>query len=123
MPAPKKSGIQTRRAALEVLYDAYNRRDVPTLVAALDPQVEWTDLLNGQPLKGPDAVGAYWTDQFRLVLTEVTPLGFDELPDGRLAVTVARTMKTPEGGDWGNDRVTHVFAFGPDGLILRMDPT
>ncbi len=114
--------FKARKASLEAVYEAYNRRDVPALLAALDSQVEWTDMLDGAPLKGREAVGAYWTRQFKLLDIEVAPLTFEPLPDGRLAVTAAQTIRNPDGSLWGHDRVVHILTFGPDGLILRMDP-
>lgn len=114
--------MKTRQAILEDLYGAYNRREVAAMVAALDPAVEWFDMLNGAPLKGREAVGAYWAQQFELMHTEVSPLTIDELPDGRMVVTAAQTMKKTDGTLWGNEKVTHVISFGPDNLILRMDP-
>jgi ketosteroid isomerase-like protein len=110
-----------RRAILEAIYEAYNRRDVPAMVVALDPDVEWLDMLTGEPLKGRDAVGAYWSEQFKVMRIEATPVAFDELPDGRVAVTVAQAMRRPDGQLWGHDRVTHVVTFGDDDLIRRMD--
>jgi ketosteroid isomerase-like protein len=114
---------QTRKDRLEALYEAYNRRDVGAMVAALDPQVAWMDMLKGEPINGREAVGAYWTEQFKLMDFEVTPLAIDSLPDGRLVVTAAQSMKKPDGALWGNERVTHVITFGENGLILRMDPS
>ena len=116
------SGIETRKKRLAALYEAYNRRDIPTMVAALDPEVEWMDLLNGSPLKGAGAVADYWTDQFAMMATEVTPLAIDVLPDGRLVVTAAQTLKKLDGTLWANQRVTHVITFGENELIRRMDP-
>lgn len=115
--------MENRKARLEVLYEAYNRRDIATMVAALDPQVGWMDMLEGVPIRGRDAVGAYWTEQFKLMDFEVTPVAMDALPDGRVVVTAAQTMKRPDGTLWGSDKVTHVITFGDDGLILRMDPS
>jgi len=115
------SNEETREAVLEGLYEAYNRRDVPSMVAALDPCVEWMDMLKGEPIKGREAVGAYWTQQFGLMDAEVTPVAMDRLPDGRIVVTAAQTLKKPGGGLWSSDKVTHVITFGKDGLILRMD--
>ena len=117
------SRMQKRKAMLEALYEAYNRRNVAAMVVALDPQVEWMDMLAGAPIKGREAVGAYWTQQFKLMDTEVSPVAFDALPDGRVVVTAAQTMRKPDGTLWGNEKVTHVITFGEDGLILRMDPS
>ena len=115
--------MEACKARLEALYEAYNRRDVPTMVAGLDPQAEWMDMIEGVPIKGRDAVGAYWTEQFKLMDFEVTPVAMDALPDGRMVVTAAQTTRKPDGTHWGSDKVTHVITFGPDGLILRMDPS
>jgi ketosteroid isomerase-like protein len=114
---------QAPKDLLEALYEAYNRRDVPAMVASLSPDAEWLDMLKGEPIKGRDAVGAYWTQQFQQMDIEATPLTIDALPDGRMVVTAAQTMKRPDGTLWGNEKVTHVITFGPDGLILRMDPS
>ena len=114
--------MEARKASLEALSEAYNRRDVPAMVDALDPQVEWMDMIEGVPIKGRGAVGAYWTEQFKLMDFEVTPLAIDTLSDGRMVVTAAQTMKRPDGALWGSEKVTHVITFGDDGLVLRMDP-
>ena len=119
----RKGRMRTRREILEALYEAYNRRDVPAMVAALDPGVEWFDQLEGAPIKGRDAVGAYWTAQFEVMRPEVTPVAFDTLSDGRVVVTAAQSMRRPDGRVWANERVTHVITFGDDGLIRRMDPS
>lgn len=115
--------MRRRQAILEGLYEAYNRRDVPAMVAALDPGVEWFDQLAGAPIKGRDAVGAYWTAQFEVMRPEVTPVAFETLPDGRVVVTASQAMKRTDGQLWGNERVTHVITFGDDDLIRRMDPS
>ncbi len=43
------------------MYDAFAKGDIPTIIAALDPQVEWWEAENfiyadGNPYVGPDAV-------------------------------------------------------------------
>ena len=117
------TSVEVHRALLEPLYEAYNRRDVPAMLTALDPEVEWCNVLQGVPIKGREAVGDYWRGQFELMRTEVSPLTYEPLPDGRLEVAVAQTMRKPDGQLWANERVTHTFTFGPDGLIVRMDPS
>ena len=116
------SSIEEHRALLEPLYDAFNRQDVPAMLSGLDPEVEWQDLLEGVPIKGRDAVADYWRGQFEIVRAELSPLTYTPLPDGRVAVDVAQTVRRLDGGLWANQRVTHTYTFGPDGLILRMDP-
>ncbi|MDO9337487.1 MAG: ketosteroid isomerase [Caulobacteraceae bacterium] len=113
--------MQTRRALIETLYEAYNRRDVAALVAALDPGVEWTNQLDGELLKGPEAVAEFWKSQFEVMLIEASPVAFEDLPDGRVAVSVAQTMRRADGQLWGSDHVTHTVTFGPSGLILKME--
>jgi hypothetical protein len=111
------------RALLEPLYEAFNRQDVPAMLGGLDPEVEWRDVINGVPIKGREAVGEYWHSQFELVRSELSPLTYTPLPDGRVEVDVAQTVRRLDGGLWANQRVTHTYTFSPDGLIVKMVPS
>lgn len=117
------TSLEARKALLAPLYEAYNRRDVSAMLSALDPQVEWCDLIEGKPIKGRAAVGDYWRGQFELMRTEVSPLTYTRLSDDRVAVEVAQTMRKLDGQLWGNERVLHTFTFSADGLVLRMEPS
>ncbi|ATQ42527.1 nuclear transport factor 2 family protein [Caulobacter mirabilis] len=102
------------------LYEALNRQDVDALVALVHPDVDWQDLLDGGRRHGPEAMRDYWTQQFAVIRPEVSPIAFERLPDGRLAVQVFMTIASIEGRPWEQGPAR--FAFTLDGgLIRRMD--
>ena len=78
MPAaPTTSGSARTREAVEAIYAAFARGDVPTVLTALDPQIVWIETEGGPfggRYSGPQAVlenvfgplGAEW-DDFALI--------------------------------------------------------
>jgi hypothetical protein len=108
-------------ALLTRLYEAFNRKDVEAVVAALHPDVDWPNLLDGGYIHGREAVRDYWKRQFAIVSPEATPLEFRPLPDGRLAVKIHYVVRAGEsGGLWTDEVSSNIYSF-QDGLILRMD--
>jgi hypothetical protein len=97
------------------LYDAFNARDIDALLDAFTDDVDWPNAWEGGRLHGREVVRAYWTRQWAQIDPHVEPVGFDERPDGRVAVAVDQTIDGNPAG-----RVTHVYEFR-DGLVARMD--
>ncbi|MDP1737855.1 MAG: nuclear transport factor 2 family protein [Caulobacter sp.] len=108
------------QALLTRLYEAFNRKDVEAVVAALHPDVDWPNLLDGGYIHGREAVRDYWTRQFAIISPEAAPIEFHPLPDGRLAVKVHYVVRASGGGLWTDEVTTNIYSF-KDGLILRMD--
>ena len=100
---------------LRDLYLAFNARDLDGLLAALAEGVDWPNAWEGGRLHGREAVREYWTRQWAAIDSRVEALGFEERPDGRVAVTVDQTVDGEHAG-----RVSHVYTFR-DGLVARMD--
>jgi len=108
-------------ALLTRLYEAFNRKDIDAVVAALHPDVDWPDLLDGGRIRGRDAVRDYWKRQFAIISPEATPIEIRPLPDGRLAVKIHYVVRAVEGGGlWTDEVTTNIYSF-KDGLILKMD--
>jgi SnoaL-like domain len=55
------------------LYAAFNARDIDAVLARMDPDVDWPDMLENRRLIGHDAVRAYWLHQFELFDPWVEP--------------------------------------------------
>jgi hypothetical protein len=84
--------------------------------------VDWPNVLDGVRLHGRAAVRAYWARQFAaghpLVALEGVRLDGD---DGSVVATVRQGMRDAEGDHWAAGTVEHVYRFGEDGLVARMD--
>jgi nuclear transport factor 2 (NTF2) superfamily protein len=105
---------------LSDLYAAFNRRDIPTLLTAMIPDVRWANGWEGGTVHGRAAVRDYWTRQWARVDPIVVPDGFRVEQDGRVAVTVRQTVRDKQGATLSEGVVTHVYRF-VDGLVAEME--
>ena len=105
---------------LRDVYDAFNRREIDEVLAALQPDVDWPNAWEGGRLAGHEAVRAYWERQFTQIDGRVDPIGFSVREDGRVAVEVHQVVRGLDGNVLADRTVTHVYAFR-DGLVERMD--
>lgn len=115
---------QSNAQKMRSLYEAFGRGDVPTVLAAFDPNIEWNEAENfsyasGSPYRGPQAItqGIF----MRLVQEwngfRVTPLQFIDGGDtvavlGRYTGTFKSTSQPLDA------QFVHVWTFR-DGKIVR----
>jgi len=109
-----------REALLTRLYEAFNRQDIEAVLLALHPEVDWPDTLEGRRRHGRDDVRDYWTGQFRVIRSEVSPVTFETLADGTVVVTAVATVRGVDGQLWSDSKMRHLYRFDGD-LIIRMD--
>ncbi|MGW2380051.1 nuclear transport factor 2 family protein [Streptomyces lincolnensis] len=111
-----------REALLRRMYEVFSTDERDAFVPhCLAPDVDWPNVLDGVRLHGREAVRAYWARQFAAghPLVRLDGVRLDE--DGEAVVaTVGLGMRDAEGDHWG-DTVEHVYRFGEDGLVTRMD--
>ncbi len=60
------------------LYLNFNERKIDLVINAMTDDVQWANGMDGGYVYGHDGVRAYWTRQFTLVNSNVTPLEIDE---------------------------------------------
>jgi ketosteroid isomerase-like protein len=96
---------QLRRA-----YDAFNRRDIDAVLAILDPEVEWPNVLDGTMVRGRRAVREYWERQFRQIDPHVEPTEIIPHGDG-LIVAVHQIVRDLDGHVLSDSYVAHAYAF------------
>jgi ketosteroid isomerase-like protein len=108
------------RLMLERTYAAFNARDVDAVLAAMHPDVDWPNGMEGGRLLGHDAVRAYWIRQWALIDPRVEPTGFAVEADGRVAVQVCQVVRDHAGRLLREDTVQHVYTVR-DGLIVTME--
>ena len=62
-----------RQALLSDLYEAYNRKDIEAVVAALHPEIDWPALFSEGRIQGAEAVRQLFTEPFKVMNPEITP--------------------------------------------------
>jgi hypothetical protein len=111
-----------QEALLRRMYEVFatDERDafVPRCLA---PEVDWPNMLDGGRLDGREAVRAYWARQFAAghPLVRLEGLRSDGLAGA--VVTVRLGVRDASGERWAGETVEHVYRFGEDGLVVRMD--
>ncbi|MES5816308.1 nuclear transport factor 2 family protein [Streptomyces sp. RG80] len=115
-----------REELLRQMYEVFSTDDRDAFVPhCLTPDVDWPNVLEGTRLHGRAAVRAYWARQFAAghPLVRLEGLRLDGDGDGEAVVaTVRQGMRDDAGVDhWAVETVEHVYRFGGDGLVARMD--
>jgi ketosteroid isomerase-like protein len=102
------------------VYAAFNRREFETVLAAMRPDVDWPNGMEGGRVQGKDAVRAYWKRQFEQFASRVDPQGFTLEADGRIAVDVHQVVHDTSGNLVADSMVQHVYEIR-DGVIYAME--
>jgi SnoaL-like domain len=109
---------------LEVLlghiYEAFNRRDIDTVLAAMHPAVDWPNGWEGGRVTGHDQVRSYWTRQWAAIDPKVVPVAFEHMPGGAVTVHVHQTVRDLSGNLLFDGEVLHLYTF-ENGLIKAME--
>ena len=115
--------IATVAAETELLrrvYAAFNAREVETVLAAMHPDVDWPNGMEGGRVLGTDAVREYWRRQFETLVPRVEPIAFTPENDGRIAVRVHQVVHDIGGKLVVDQIIQHVYEIR-DGLIRSME--
>ena len=105
---------------LKRLYDRFNARDMPSLLAAMHEDVIWANGMEGGYVHGRDAVRSYWTRQWTMVNPNVEPTGFSVGNEGEIIVEVRQVVHDLNGTLLMDKMVGHIFRI-EDRLIKRFD--
>ena len=112
---------------LKRIYGRFNARDIDGVLSVLAEDVAWANGMHGGHVHGQAAVRAYWTRQWAVVAPHVEPLGFREMAEGVVAVTVRQSIFDLEGKPvedrshgLASRTVDHVFTL-KDGRVTRFD--
>jgi hypothetical protein len=108
--------MSSNQEFLQNLYDAFNKREIETIISKMRPNVKWANGLEGGFVYGRDAVREYWTDQFKSIQPELETLKFETDEKNRNVVTVHQIIKDLQGNVLAAATVHQIFTIG-DGLI------
>ena len=101
---------------LQNLYDAFNKREIETIISLMRPDVKWANGLEGGFVYGRDAVREYWTNQFKMIQPELETLKFETDGKNRNIVTVHQIIRDLQGNLLADATVQQIFTV-EDGLI------
>jgi SnoaL-like domain len=94
---------------LQNLYDAFNKREIETIISFMQPDVKWANGMEGGFVYGRDAVRDYWTEQSKIIQAELQPLEYETDDKGRNVVTVHQIIKDLQGNLLADMTVQQIF--------------
>ena len=108
--------MSSNQQFLQNLYDAFNKREIETIISLMRPDVKWANGLEGGFVYGRDAVREYWTNQFKDIQPELETLNFETDENDRNIVTVHQIIRDLQGNLLADATVQQIFTI-EDGLI------
>ncbi|MEO0686448.1 MAG: nuclear transport factor 2 family protein, partial [Cyanobacteria bacterium J06649_11] len=94
---------------LQNLYDAFNNREIETIISFMCPDVKWANGVEGGFVYGRNAVREYWTNQFKDIQVELETLKFETDENNRNIVTVHQVIKDLQGNLLADATVQQIF--------------
>lgn len=101
---------------LHNLYDAFNKREIETVLSMMDENVKWANGMEGGFVFGRENVREYWRRQFELVNPQLETLQFKVDDENREVVTLRQIVRDFDGNVLIDKTVEHIFSF-ENGLI------
>lgn len=108
--------MSSNQQFLQNLYDAFNKREIETIISLMRPDVKWANGLEGGFVYGRDAVREYWTNQFETIQPELETLKFETDEKNRNIVTVHQIIRDLQGNLLADVTVQQIFTV-ENGLI------
>lgn len=108
--------MSSNQQFLQNLYNAFNRREIETIISLMRPDVKWANGLEGGFVYGRDAVRDYWTNQFKMIQPELETLNFETDEKNRDVVTVHQIVRDLHGNLLADATVRQIFTI-ENGLI------
>jgi hypothetical protein len=115
-----RTSLEQVEMILKKTYQHFNNRDIDETLAAMHPDVDWPNGMEGGREHGHEAVRNYWIRQWKMFDPHVEPVQFKENEDGGIDVTVHQVVHNMEGKLLVDHQVHHVYTF-EDGLIKSME--
>ena len=101
------------------LYRDFNERNIESVINNMTADVQWANGMEGGYVYGRDAVREYWTRQFGLINSKVTPLKIEEDKE-IVKIKVHQVVYDLNGNLLADEIVEHYFHLR-DGCIIRFD--
>jgi hypothetical protein len=114
------AGYEPALQLLQKAYAAFNARQIDLVLQLMQTNVAWPNGWEGGYVHGHDEVRAYWERQWNEIDPHVEPVGFSQLPDGRIQVEVHQLVKDMQGNVILDGTVLHIYTL-EDSLVRSME--
>jgi hypothetical protein len=98
---------------LQNLYDAFNKRDIETILATMAEDVKWANGWEGDFVYGRDNVREYWRRQFEVIKPQLEILEI-EINDNQSITKLHQIARDLEDNVLDEKIVEHIFTFEND---------
>ena len=105
---------------IQRLYDGFNARKMEEVLAALHPDVQWANGMEGGFVHGRSGVRDYWSRQWAMIDPHVEPLEIKSDDGDKYEVKVHQVIRDLNGNLLLDVIVGHVFQIH-DGLVTRFE--
>jgi len=103
----------------ENIYDAFNRREIETVLSVMADDVKWANGMEGGFVFGRDNVREYWRKQFEIIKPQLEILEF-ETGERRTVAKLRQIVRDLSGNLLDDKIVEHIFTF-ENGLIKTFE--
>jgi hypothetical protein len=97
------------------LYKNFNERRIDLVIAQMTKDVKWANGMDGGYVYGRKGVEEYWTRQFKMINSKVTPIEIRE-EQGRVILKIHQVVHDLNGNLLANEMTEHIFYLN-DGQI------
>lgn len=108
--------MSSNKQFLQNLYEAFNKREIETIISVMHPDVKWANGVEGGFVYGRDAVREYWTDQYKVIQVQLEALRFETDENSRNVVTAHQIVRDLQGNLLADATIQQIFTI-ENGLI------
>jgi len=112
------NNMSSKQQFLQNLYEAFNKREIETIISLMHPNVKWANGMEGGFVHGRDQVREYWRKQFEIIQGQLEPLEYETDENNRSIVTVHLVVRDLEGNLLLEKTVQHIFTIENDLISL-----
>jgi ketosteroid isomerase-like protein len=116
VPNVRRTIMSPNQEFLQSLYEAFNNRELETILSVMHPDVKWANGVEGGFVYGRDAVREYWTNQYQVIQVQLEALKFEQDDNNRNVVTVHQIVRDLQGNLLVDTTIQQIFTI-QDGLI------
>ena len=103
-----KHTIENINNLFRELYQNFNERKIDLVISTMTENVKWANGMDGGYVYGHNGVREYWTSQFTMVNSNVTPLEIRE-KEGVVKIKVHQVVHDLNGKLLADEIVFHYF--------------
>lgn len=101
------------------IYQNFNNRNIDLVIENMTDDVQWANGMDGGYVYGHDGVREYWTRQFALVSSNVTPLEISE--DNNIVKIKVHQIVHDINGNLLSDNIIHHYFTLKNDKIARFE--